>query len=536
MYGLKRSAIIAFTCISYPLCATPSSPLCDQDLNIRFERNNIFDPEAADFGWLHQWANALHIKTKKFTLENESAFFLAQCDDDQAALAELERLLRSKKYLRDAEVSHDDKGNLVVKTWDTWSLTPTLGFGRKGGKNKFSVGIKERNLLGLGVDTELRYFTNAQRKGYKVKLNSPLFMANQINLGLVFTNTNDGRFKTFSLAKPFVSFNSQRAFHASISADKFTHSVFHNGITSAQYQVSREQSHFDYHWLASNDQDSVTRYFISLDDQTTKFNDLILQQPSPYTPNDRNYQSLSFGIHYQTKHYKEIHNTYLINQIEDINLGWSLAASIGVATTCNSANKSCFLVELNADKGWQIDADTLALFSFDAKAIINDRSENNRLTEQLNRITGTFSAELFYSFSPYWRLYAKSQNLFAINPYKDGYSSVGGTSGVRGYAIDYQQGKAATSINTELRYYPNINIYQLLNLGAAAFLDVGKSFGQPLAKNSNSNWLASVGTGIRLYSPHASDKQVVHLDLALPLTRAENVNRYEIRISAKKTF
>lgn len=537
MPEVKYTAIAIFGLVSsHAFASNESSPACSKPSKITFERNNIFDPKEPGFGLLHHWANSLHIKTKKFTLENESAFFAEQCEHSQEELQELERHLRQKKYLRDAQVSQDPQGNVTVKTWDTWSLTPTAGFGRKGGKNKFSIGLKDRNLLGLGVNTELRYFTNPQRKGYKLKFNSPLFMANNLNLGVVFSDTNDGQFKNLTITKPFVSFDTSDSFLASVSSNVFTQSVFHNGITSTQYKVKQNSSNFNYGWLHNNDPEYVLRFTTGFNLKKENFAHINSAQPTAYTPSDREYKSLAFGVDYFTKQYRKLSNTYLINQTEDINLGLSLSAKLGIASDCNLSGLVCYPFSLKGSKGWQADPDTLMLLNFSTQGVLNDREYKSITGAAINRISASLSAELFHSFSPAWRFYSRGEGYFTSRPYKDSYATLGGTTGVRGYAIDYQQGKARTVLNTELRYYPNLNIYKLMEVATAAFVDVGKTFGKPLTPNVNNAWLASVGVGVRLFSPHASEKQVGHIDLAFPITSGQKVNNYEIRISTKQTF
>mgnify|MGYP000480572213 CR=1 FL=1 len=146
----------------------------EEQPQVTFKPLTIFDENEEGFIFLHRWANAIHIDTKQLTLENEAAFFLEKCSKNFADMAELERHLRSRKYLRDAKVTSDEMvENITVTTWDNWSLMPTISFGRQGGESKYSFGIKERNFLGLGIDAEIETYKNSQRKGYKVKTTIP---------------------------------------------------------------------------------------------------------------------------------------------------------------------------------------------------------------------------------------------------------------------------------------------------------------------------------------------------------------------------
>jgi hypothetical protein len=122
--------------------------------SIEIVSNPIFDENAPDTIWLHHFANWLHINSKESALRKELSIKPGEqvTTDD---LAEAERLLREKSYIRDAQVSvvepcHPDGSKSVkVETWDNWSLLPNLGLGRTSGKNKYSFGFKEDNFLGM---------------------------------------------------------------------------------------------------------------------------------------------------------------------------------------------------------------------------------------------------------------------------------------------------------------------------------------------------------------------------------------------------
>ena len=113
---------------------------------------------------------------------------------------------------------------------------------------------------------------------------------------------------------------------------------------------------------------------------------------------------------------------------------------------------------------------------------------------------------------------------------------LGGETGIRGYPLQYQHGKHSTQFTFEARYYPHINIYKLLELAAAAFIDTGRVFGQAKPLQNQSSWMTSVGLGARLYSTHSSEARVIHLDIIKPVTADPNVNSIEFRVTTKQSF
>ena len=157
---------------------------------------------------------------------------------------------------------------------------------------------------------------------------------------------------------------------------------------------------------------------------------------------------------------------------------------------------------------------------------------------------------------------------------------LGGDSGLRGYPLQYQHGISKTVLSSELRWYPRINLYKMLDLGFVAFADLGRvnggsvadpqqlnpaaiaaRFALPLAvdmitplaplpptdqiyrsnsdllrQNLTDRWLGSVGVGMRIYSSKSSNNHVVHIDLSTPMTSAPGVDSWEIELNVSNRF
>jgi hypothetical protein len=58
-----------------------------------------------------------------------------------------------------------------------------------------------------------------------------------------------------------------------------------------------------------------------------------------------------------------------------------------------------------------------------------------------------------------------------------------------------------------------------------------------VVKNIEDGWLSSAGLGLRVYTPHSGgNNSVVHLDFAFPQSNNPEINSFEIRVQAKKSF
>ena len=72
--------------------------------------------------------------------------------------------------------------------------------------------------------------------------------------------------------------------------------------------------------------------------------------------------------------------------------------------------------------------------------------------------------------------------------------------------------------------------------GYAAFLDVGRVSGTDPRATPSLGTLYDVGMGLRLSSPRASGKSVVHIDLAFPLNGDPTIDKTQLIIETKGSF
>ncbi len=531
MRYFKSSLLVFFSFSSFISLAQPAAQPSNNCQNTTdFSPQPIFDEKEKGIYFFHRWANWLHIKTKVKTLKNESAFFLKECKKTPQDLAELERHLRNKIYIRDAEVTfvkNTDKIN--VKTWDNWSLLPTASFGRKGGKNNFSWGIQERNLLGLGIYTKLESYSDPQRTGKRLISKIPLFQQQNTDLNLIFANNDDGQQRSVFLIKDFVSFHSDFAYSLGFNNETRVDTLFQNGEDKAKFKHRIKYKKMGYSWLKTNTDNYAIRYSVGVTQNEQTFsalNNSFNNLPSQILPDNRQLNYPWFGFEYIEKDFKKLTNIHLISQIEDFNNGWQFNTKIGVANG-NQKNSAWGILQAEINKGFMFDQDFL-IFNF---KVFDDLYKNN------NRVFIKLKSEYFHHLSEQWVLYLNNVNVVSKNQYIDQPVSIGGDTGLRGFPLQYQQGKNSIKLSSELRYYPHINLLKMLDVAGVAFIDAGNAFGGTNVNNIENGWLYSIGIGARFYSPHSSkEHHVIHIDLAFPRSNNANINNVELRFQLKESF
>ncbi|HAU93727.1 MAG TPA: hypothetical protein DCW59_15375, partial [Alteromonas sp.] len=230
---------------------------------------------------------------------------------------------------------------------------------------------------------------------------------------------------------------------------------------------------------------------------------------------------------YLQNDFKVLQDIYLTNQNEDINLGWSAKVKLGYETHSPDSSTGVHL-NSSVSRGYLWDSNLLLLgadLSATLGVLEDDYFSASLHGEYFNRLSSKFA---FYTSG----LLSMSQH-----PFYDLPVTLGGESGIRGYPLQYQHGDNRAMTSVELRYYPKINIYRVLDMGMVAFLDAGKAWsGESSRDNEDSGVLASTGLGARFYSNRSSHRNVIHVDMAFPLNNGENVDSWQWRLQVKQSF
>ena len=541
--------------------------------------------EDADAIWLHHFANWAHVTTRPDTVARELPFASGQ-DIQLSDLAEAERLLRDKSYLHDAKVrlsptcNVDQSYDVEVETSDNWSLLPSFGLGRSGGQNKYAVGFKEDNFLGFGVRTSVKYQSDAQRSGYEFKLEMPLSLVTgsvgndlfaHSYLTAEWTNNDDGHVQQLLLEKPFYQDDSRWMYRTEWLSDLQQTQVFHNGALENIFETDHRRIDLSAGQLWSYQDRASTRLLAGVLSEDWRFAPALLQ-PTLALPQDRSWAYPWVGVEYKQHDYRVLSDILFIDRAEDVNLGWHHSLKIGVQSSKLQADTSLgYRLIGHSSKGF---GDRQHLVLLDAGLDLIDGLQGGDLREW------RFQAEDFYQLNADFTWYNRAELTRRNRSFADLPLELGGDSGLRGYPLQYQHGISKTVLSSELRWYPRINLYKMLDLGFVAFADLGRvnggsvadpqqlnpaaiaaRFALPLGvdlltpmaplppteqiyrsnsdllrQNLTDRWLGSVGVGMRIYSSKSSNNHVVHIDLSTPMTSAPGVDSWEIELNVSNRF
>lgn len=507
---------------------------------ITFQRNNVFDLDEKGIFWLHRFANASHIISTEETIRDD-LLFSEHAPLKLSELAETERLLRSRRYLRDARVevvsycAGDNSVVVQVSTWDNWSLLPKIDFSSEGGETKYSLGIAEDNLLGSGNQIQLDYAKDSERTGYLLSFASPNIFGSHWNTLVSYANNSDGENYQFALQRPFYRLDSAWAFNFDLLKNKEQVTDYLLAESVNEYDRTRSQFESSAGFKLAAHGQSIQRLLFGLTLEDVSFSeqaDTILPLPA-----ERNLSAIWLEYQLLQDDFYKLYNINQFNRVEDINAGWQLRLRLGYLQPWLGADDDGLQLKLNLDKAWQLQAQTwlFAELSYDRLAWQNTRQELWHLALQVNHqlnarnsVMASISAE-------------RGRNLFA-----DEALYLGGDSGLRAFPLYYQRGDNRMVATAEYRHYTDWNLWQIFDVGFAAFTDVGRSWGANTRFDDTSSLhsranvddkiLFGVGVGIRLLSSHSSRGTMVHLDLTRPVTDNPDISSWQWRATAKRRF
>lgn len=498
--------------------------------------NAIFDESDPDAFFIHRWANYLHINSRESTILNALSF----TENDQVSqkdLEEAQRILRYESYIRDAKVSFAQtdpdaeptkEQTILVETWDNWSLLPTFSAGRSGGDSKFSVGIKEDNLLGYGIKTHLKYKSSADRTGYQFAFKAPMDKwIKHSTLTANFYDNSDGEATMLDFTKPFYTLDTTEMYSARYINELRTDTIRQNGMDINEFAHQVDYYNLQYGWRLNKADNWRSRVTLGITQDKHTFSHTALY-PNAALPQDRDYLYPWVSYQYIQDEFKVLNNVHLINHNEDVNLGWQHYLKFGIETQdTQDSSPVGYHLDWYSSRGYR-NQQQLLLFTAAGEGVF--------ATSQPDYFRVSAATEYFYQISPKWTAYAKLRLSRSQNNYLDQTFALGDNTGVRGYPNDYQHGDNQWLVTAELRNYPNINLYQLAEVGWAMFTDYGQASGGPDQNNAISGPIGSIGIGARIYSSRSSYGHVAHIDFTLPYSSGEAVDSWEWRFQVKQHF
>lgn len=499
--------------------------------SIRIAIDDIFDEK--DASGIYHIANGLKISTQEEVVRRELLLKEGSSFDD-FLLKESERNLRTLGFLREVRIVPRENAGVVdldVLVRDTWTIIPQFSFTSGTGNQKLAAGIAESNLLGLGKRVEVLYEEDNNRQSYSGLYDDNRVWGTYNRLLAARFQRNDGHETLLLFGKPFRSLVDTVSWSTEIDTSDTIGRLFVNGDERFIYRREHALFAAKYAFARGDPKKSVGRYsigyryeedyFTPADEQDFADLDLdpnSLTQDPALLAEDRRFTGPTFT-------YEDIEPDYItMNYIDrfdreaDYNLGSEFAATGFLAPDFMGSSDDALLFSLNQTKGHK----------FSSNSFIRGEIGAGSRFEEDGLLNSLFRTEIkFYNVLGLLQLGSQSlgRHTLAAGVSLDyGYDLdndreflVGADNGLRGYDAKTFTGDKRLIVNLEDRVHLIDDAFQLVSIGAAAFIDAGGSTRESFGNLVGDHFYSNVGVGLRIAFPRSTGGRVLRIDVAFPL-------------------
>lgn len=503
---------------------------------IYYTRLEVFDESnPRENNALFRWANRFHTLTRERTVERDILFEEGDLYDPRV-IDESARILRARDHLYDADIRPvsqcDDTVDVEVITRDLWSFTPELSYDRSGGADTWSFGIAETNLFGTGRELSFASKNDIDRTSQRFVYEDSNIAGKRIEGTVNITDSDDGLHQYARLRLPFYELDARKSWWLSFDKVKRDDSQYFKGneVSSVRHEIEEAIGSYGF---SDGLIDGVTRrWVLGYVYREDRFSPTIGLPPPASFPIDKKFSYPFVQFSSIEDAYSTVFNLDQIHRTEDLHLGRTFALTLGYASEAFGSDQDRLLVRGRFnDTIHTSDRDLLqyrtawyGLWNFDT-----DRSEDVNVNGQIRyHHSQTSHRSFFATLDATW-----TQNLNTNQQVV-----LGGLTGTRAYDNRFQVGDRRIHFTMEQRQYTDVHILNLIRLGFAMFLDVGRAWDPDVPSVMDDEWLSNVGVGIRLASSKADLGRIIHIDFAFPLTNRNDplVDTVQIAVNIKESL
>ena len=500
---------------------------------VRIRALDIFDTtKPAENTTLFRTANRLHLNTLESTIRDRLLFKPGEPYRAQK-LKESERLLRDTRFLFDAIVTplryQDGIIDVEVVTRDVWTLNPGVSFGRSGGKSTSGFELEELNLLGRGIQLNIKQKQEVDRDVTAFRFVDPQIGRSWWSVRAEYEDNSDGSAERFLLDHPFYSLDTRWAGGISLESVDQIDSRYALGERVGEY---RSETRRDTAYIGRSTglvDGAAWRGSIGFTRDDNRFSAVSGTLLPTVVPTDRKLAYPWIQVEWLQDDFRTLRNRDQIERTEDRQYGWRVTGRVGYATTGLGSDRNAMIFDSRVAKGFEID---------ERSALLLDAALAGRVE------SGNFVDTFLRSSLRYYRRHSEQRLLFAALTVDAGERldsdrnvTLGGDNGLRGYPLRYQQGEGRWIATVEQRWFTTWYPFRLFHVGAAAFADIGAVWGEDYSgQRRASRILSDVGVGLRLGNSRSALGNVLHIDLAFPLNADKSIKNVQLLIETKSSF
>jgi hypothetical protein len=492
-------------------------------------------------------ANKLKMTTQEDVIRRELLFKVGE-QTNEFTLRESERVLRNLGYLRRIYMVPTFDGEFVdieVRVQDTWTLIPQVGVSSGSGNSRQSIGLSESNIAGLGKRIELLYEEEENRETIEAVWDDNRVLGSDQSFLAAYFTRSDGDRLVFAVARPLRSLLDRQSWRIASDYGDTIGRLFEAGEERYIFRQRNQRISSSYTTMRGDPSISARRFSLGyeyaedefLQANAQDYQDLDLDptevsNDKALLPGDRRFTGPLFAYEQIEPDFIAMNYIDRFERIEDYNLGEEYSFRMTLAPTLLGSARDALLFSATRSGGMH----TSSQGFLRGELGLGSRIEPDGFTDTLARVELKYYH--VFGIQQLGRLYL-GRHTFASSFFldfgddldRDREFTLGADNALRGYEARTFVGDKRFAINIEDRVHLADDVFRLVSVGAAVFVDGGAASREPLGTMLQDEFYSDVGVGLRFAFPRSTGGRVLRVDLAYPLREGDDGSqRFELRI------
>jgi len=534
---LFAAALGALLLLSAPPCSAarrkrPVSLVGKAIGSIRVETYNVFNTNVYPESKLaYRAANAVHRTTRENVVRRELLYEVGDPYDPNL-IAETERNLRLLHFIRradsDAVVNSSGTVDVVVRTYDSWTLEFTGNFKRVGGATEVKGGFSERNFLGRGTELSAEYRQYGTSPHKSLAWKEVQFLGrHHVNLLAAASAGPDGRDYSLAVGRPFYASIAKASKGVAGSYSEKRTPLYADDVVSGESLRRASEVGLTYGVALATSTWRTRRVRAGVANRHVDYLPLP-STPAGALPAREQFLFLQLGFDWQELDFVTERRIQRFTRDEDYNVGLSVLPSLAWAPALPGLRsaESQVLPGLVVRKGFEREGRLLLLRGSYTTAFVNGANATRVAGgDALYFLMGMprQTLALHASYDHGWRLDPGSR------------LGLGESNGLRGYGLNQFAGERRFLMNVEDRVFLYDEWLRLVDVGAVVFYDAGYAWGHGVRARVN-DLRHSVGFGLRLAASRSASNSPLRIDAARALNPNGTDTRWTLSILAGHAF
>jgi hypothetical protein len=496
---------------------------------------NVFEREAFHDPKLLYWAaDRFHHKTQERVIRNELLFAEGQpCDP--ALLAETERNIRGLAFIRRAEVlavvNKQGKVDVVVRTYDAWTLEIIASFSRVGGQNNVRLGLGENNINGMGMALSGSYARSGGTHSSALKWKDSLLYGRKVEYTVTALTSPGTRVYAIGVNRPFFTSIIPSAFGFNAAHEDRVVPDYSGDVLLGSVRQQTTDIGANYGVAFATSTRRVRRMTVGVQHHIAEFSPAPGAVDPGLRPPDTHLNFLQWGGDWETFDFIKERQIQKFSHDEDVNLGFAALPTVAWSPPVpGKANQSKILPSLPLSKGFHWEA-----WESGQLLLLGGGYNTTYVESGGSSQVGRASLSYFGHGLPSQTVavHAAYDHAFRLDPAAP--LTLGEDTGLRGYGAGQFKGNRRLLMNVEDRLFIKNEIYTLIDLGAVVFFDTGCTWGKG-ADPKVSDLKSGVGLGLRLAPSRSGNNEPVRIDVAYALNPGGPGSHISVSILAGQAF